>query len=269
LIALCCLVFFLSALQQLAYVEKGVPESVYLVTTIQSDLYIDVPAPVEHLEIELQKYAPPEGQAPRLPQSLITEIQAVGQAPFWRGYAQMLDIKMKGGDPSIADGPMFTKVKEGEFWRLITPIFLHGSILHILFNMLWLWVLGKQIEEKVGAIRYLILTLAIGVFANVVQYLATGPFFLGYSGVVMGLAGFIWSRERIAKWEGYPLRQSMILFLALFVVALTGLELISFGLVYFGINSFEPNIANSAHIGGAVIGALLGRLPFFAARPNL
>ena len=122
-------------------------------------------------------------------------------------------------------------------------------------------------EQRVGVFRYLLLTVVIGVFANVVQYLASGPFFLGYSGVIMGLAGFIWSREKVAPWEGYPLHRSMILFLVLFILAMTLLQIFSLVLVLLSISSFNPNIANVAHISGAILGAILGRLSYFAARP--
>ena len=97
----------------------------------------------------------------------------------------------------------------------------------------------------------------------------SGPFFLGYSGIVMGLAGFIWQRERIAPWEGYPLQRSVVIFLAVFVLAMFALQFGSFLFFLFTDSTFAPNIANTAHIAGALLGVGLARLPYFAARPDL
>ena len=94
----------------------------------------------------------------------------------------------------------------------------------------------------------------------------TGPLFLGYSGVVMGLAGFIWMRERVAPWEGYPLNRATVLFLLLFIGAIFALQVVSFLIQIFSNLNFAPNIANTAHIAGGVIGALLARSSFFAQR---
>ena len=82
----------------------------------------------------------------------------------------------------------------------------------------------------------------------------------------MGLAGFIWSRGKIAPWEGYPIQKSTLLFLVLFVLAMFGLQFTSFILHLFSDVNFSPNIANAAHITGAVLGALLGRLSLFSWR---
>ncbi len=269
LIAFCTLIYFLSAFQEIPFMEKGIPQDQYISTPIQRQFFFDVPPEVEKLDEMVEAYNPPlnDKQIHPLPPAIQSQIKIANTTPFWRGAADIFLLKMKGADTSIAKGPLFVKISQGEFWRFVTPIFLHGSILHVLFNMLWLWVLGKQVEQRVGVFRYLILTLILAVLTNTAQYVMSGPFFLGYSGVIMGLAGFIWSREKVAPWEGYPLHKSMILFLVLFVLAMFFLQIVSTGLFLFSVTSFNPNIANTAHIGGAILGALLGRLPFFAARP--
>lgn len=184
----------------------------------------------------------------------------------WQGaYAWML-AKIEGTSPVSVEGPLFTQIREGQIWRLFTPALLHANLLHILFNMLWLWYLGRPIEQRIGPFRMLALTLAAGVFTNVLQYLMSGPLFLGYSGIVMALAGFTWMREKIAPWEGYPLNRGTILFLLLFVLAIFGLQVASFVIQVFTSYKFAPNIANTAHIAGAFIGALLARSKFFAQR---
>jgi GlpG protein len=269
IIAFCAVLFFLSSMQEIPLLEKGVPPDAFVPTSIQSTLLFDIPPVFEKLQQTLDQYNPQASRTPPpLPANIQEEIAAVDKAPYWRGISNYYMLKWAGKDSTIADGPLFTDIRKGEVWRLLTPVFLHGSILHILFNMIWVWILGKQIELRIGISRYLILSVIIGVLTNTLQYLVSGPFFLGYSGIIMGLAGFIWSREKVAPWEGYPLHRSMILFLVLFVVAMFALEITSVVYLLVTTKSFGLNIANAAHIGGAVIGALLGRLNFFEARPG-
>lgn len=185
---------------------------------------------------------------------------------YWQGFYGWVVAKLKGENPATVEGPLFGKIREGEIWRLVTPCLLHKDILHILFNMLWLWYLGRPIEQRIGPFRMLLFSIIVGVMTNTLQYLMSGPYFVGYSGIVMGLAGFIWMRERIAPWEGYPLNRSTILFLLIFVFAILGLQIFSFFVETFTKYSFAPNIANTTHIAGAIIGAILGRFHYFAQR---
>src|SRR5690606_11843400 len=159
--------------------------------------------------------------------------------------------KIKKEDSSQGEGALFARIRQGEIWRLISPVVLHSDLLHILFNMLWLWYLGRPIEHRIGPMRTLLLSLCVGVGSNTIQYLMTGPFFIGYSGIITGLAGFIWMRERKAPWEGYPLNKSTIFFLLFFIGAIFLLQVVSFCLQIFSSIKFAPSIANTAHITGA------------------
>jgi GlpG protein len=186
--------------------------------------------------------------------------------PHWSGIYDFVVHKIKGESTAPGEGPLFIKIRQGEVWRLITPVLLHHDLLHILFNMLWLWYLGRPIEQRIGPLRTLTLSLIAGVGSNTVQYLMSGPFFIGYSGIVTALAGFTWMRERIAPWEGYPLNKATILFLLFFIGAIFALQVVAFCIQIFSTYNFAPNIANSAHIAGALIGAFLARFKFFAQR---
>jgi GlpG protein len=77
------------------------------------------------------------------------------------------------------------------------------------------------------------------------------------------MAGFIWMRQRVAPWEGYPLNRTTLLFILLFVVAMFGLEFVAFILQLTHFINTSPNIANTAHVVGGLVGVLLGRLSFF------
>jgi GlpG protein len=264
-LALCAFVFLINLMQAFSLKKEGISENLF--TPIQMALLYDAPPALEAIEAVLEKTKIAPGQ--KIPPEVKQEIEVIESTPFWRGVYTWVLLKIKGENAGLAEGPLFMKIRQGEIWRLFSPAVLHSDILHILFNMLWLWMLGRQIEQRIGTFRYVLLTLILGIAANTTQYLMSGPFFLGYSGIVMGLAGFIWCREKIAPWEGYPLQRPVILFLILFVLAMFALQFGSFILLLFSDSNFTPNIANTAHIGGAIFGALLARLSFFSARPTV
>ncbi len=148
----------------------------------------------------------------------------------------------------------------GEYWRLVTPAFLHFGWLHIAFNSLWLWELGGRVERTLGHLNMLGLFLVIATLSNVCQYLFGGPsLFGGMSGVVYGLLGFSWVGARVQpRWAFSPPRPVMLFMLGWLVVCLVGLvEGLGFGAV-----------ANAAHLGGLLAGAGLGAVFGIASRYN-
>ncbi|MBI3236163.1 MAG: rhomboid family intramembrane serine protease, partial [Chlamydiales bacterium] len=123
-------------------------------------------------------------------------------------------------------------------------------------------------EGRISRFKLLLFILIVGIVSNTAQYLASGPYFLGYSGIVVGMAGFIWMRQRQAPWEGYPLPKATSLFFFFFVLAMVALDLIALGLRSFFSFELTANIANTAHIVGGLCGIFLGKLSFFArAKP--
>jgi GlpG protein len=140
------------------------------------------------------------------------------------------------------------QIKQGQLWRVITPIFLHGGWLHLLFNMSWLYYLGAQIEMRRGTVFLGGLALALAAVSNMAQYLIGGtPAFLGMSGVAYGLFSYVWIHQRIDPRGGYLLSDSaaflMLLFLLLgFTPALSGV-------------TGGAGVANWCHVGGLVTGA--------------
>ncbi|TCK09605.1 rhomboid family intramembrane serine protease [Marinobacterium mangrovicola] len=145
-------------------------------------------------------------------------------------------------------------LSSGQWWRLVTPIFLHFSVLHILFNLLWVWVVGQRVELLQGGKALVALTLVSGVASNLAQYLISGPMFGGMSGVVFGLLAYtwIWDRFETQSRFGFPpaLMALMVLWLAL---GYTGV------LEGAGMGA----IANTAHLVGLLAGLAwypIGRL---------
>jgi GlpG protein len=138
------------------------------------------------------------------------------------------------------------EVREGQVWRLVTPIFLHFGIIHLLFNMMWLMDLGRAIEARRGAGFFLVFLLAVAVMSNAGQFFMSGPMFGGMSGVVYALLGYVWMQSRFNPWSGFvlhPMTVQMMLFW--YVLCLTGLV---------------GNIANTTHTVGLVMGVAWGYL---------
>jgi membrane associated rhomboid family serine protease len=82
-------------------------------------------------------------------------------------------------------------VTSGEWWRLISAGFLHGSIIHLLFNVYILWVIGSQLESIVGNIKFVIIYFVSLLGGSVASYLFSpfGSYSIGASGAIFGLMG--------------------------------------------------------------------------------
>jgi len=151
--------------------------------------------------------------------------------------------------------PLFSRrseVARGEIWRLVTPIFLHFSLMHIVFNMLSLSSIGNLLEKKYGSLWFLALVVTTAVGSNLAQYLLDGPGFGGMSGVVYALFGYTWARGHTDPWAGYRLPANAIFTMLLWlVVCMTGTV---------------GAIANGAHFAGLVLGGLWGLVPWLKRR---
>lgn len=267
MIVLCSLVFFMNTYQEIPLLKEGLPEAVFAFTPIQTSCLYDLPPFFEELTQLIQKHKPPLDQPIQaLDPEIQAELSSLSHAVYWRGFYDWFILKMKTEDASEAEGELFIKIRQGEVWRTVSPCLLHAGLLHILFNMIWVWILCRPVEQRIGFFRTVLLTLLVAIGSNTAQYLMGGPFFIGYSGVVMGLAGFIWIRQKKAPWEGYPIQRSTLLFLTFFILAMFGLQFTSFILQLFSSVQFSPNIANTAHLTGALLGALLGKSKFFSWR---
>lgn len=138
----------------------------------------------------------------------------------------------------------------GEYWRLITPAFIHFGWMHIVFNGLWLWDLGGKVEKLVGSVNMLLLFLVIALISNTTQFEFEGPsLFGGMSGVVYGLLGFSWVGSAVQpEWKIQPTPAIMIFMVGWLVACIFGVvSALGFG-----------EIANAAHVGGLLSGAALG-----------
>ena len=143
------------------------------------------------------------------------------------------------------------EVRDGQVWRLITPIFLHGGYLHIIFNMFWLYDLGSLIENRRGTRYFVAFILLAAIISNIAQYCVSGPSFGGMSGVVYGLFGYAWMKGKFDPGDGIEMNPSTVFIMLVWFVFcfFTG--------VPDGSGNLIP-VANWAHTGGLVVGTLWG-----------
>lgn len=133
-----------------------------------------------------------------------------------------------------------------EWWRLITPIFIHFSLTHLVFNCLWMYILGQKIEVIDGKSIFILICLFSAIFGNLMHFYFSGvSIFGGLSGVVYGLLGFCFSQELMESRNKYLLPPALYLFMLIWLcLGFTGLlDLLGFG-----------KIANFAHLGGLIGG---------------
>lgn len=147
---------------------------------------------------------------------------------------------------------IFSSIKKGEVWRLVTPIFLHLGFMHLVFNMMWIWNFGSVIEDRIKTIRFVLLVVVIAILSNIAQTMFKSPLFGGISGVNYGLFGFLWMKTLFDRSWSYKMPQlTTILFIAWFFICLSG--------------QAGP-VANWAHGVGLVVGVVIGYAPV-ALRP--
>jgi len=122
-------------------------------------------------------------------------------------------------DPENANGTFLPEVRAGDYWRLISPIFIHFGPLHLLFNLMWLYQLGCMIEARQGTLNLALLVAVTGTCPMLAQYLTHGPGYVGgMSGVVYGLAGYVWMRGKYDPASGVGLDSQSIQWLLIWLV---------------------------------------------------
>lgn len=266
----CVCLYFINLAQEITLSKKYNLKEQVLLTPLQKSLLYDVPSEREKLERVIIKYhLDTSKKLENPPAEAQKEIEDIEKTPSWIGFADIILRKLQKQKPAEYESSLFEKIRQGQVYRLFTPVVLHSGFLHILFNMLWLWYLGKQLEPRLRFIRYTLFIIIAGVITDTAQYLMGGPYFLGFSGVITAMVGYIYVRQRIAPWEGYNIPNAVFYFIGFFILAMLFLQLGSFALQIFKPKlGFTPGIANTAHIVGALIGIILAKTPFFSWRTS-
>jgi GlpG protein len=155
-------------------------------------------------------------------------------------------------------------IRHGQWWRLVTDILPHGDVLHLVFNLYWMWVFGAVIEEAFGHLKTAALLLLFAVGASALEFgLLVGG--IGLSGVGYGFFGLLWM---LSKYDRRfqdaidPRTVQLFLFWFIFCVVTTVTHILP--------------VANLAHAGGLILGVLVGsaigrpdKRPLYAAATAL
>lgn len=157
------------------------------------------------------------------------------------------------GRPLLSIGIGFNLlISEGEYWRLITPMFLHAGFMHLLFNMFSLYLFGPELEQLAGKARFLTIYMLSGIVGNVASYLLQDWDYmsLGASGAIYGILGAFGALVYYTK-KFLPQLKQIILPIIVIGVVMTFIS---------------PGINVTAHIAGLITGFIIGMIYFHPKR---
>ena len=143
-------------------------------------------------------------------------------------------------------------ISEGEYWRLLTPIFLHASFAHLLFNMFSLYIFGPELEQIAGKARFLTIYILAGLIGNVTTYLIHDWNYtsVGASGAIYGILGAFGALVYYTRNFMPQLKQIIIPIIVIGVI----------------MTFLQPQINVTAHIAGLITGFILGMIYFHPKR---
>lgn len=142
-------------------------------------------------------------------------------------------------------------LSKGNFWVLVTSLFLHGSLTHLVFNMVALFFFGRMVERELRPKRFLSIFLLGGIAGNLLSLLfyPGGEVFIGASGAIFAIIGIGMLID--------PFEMSFYPYLVPVPLALVGVAYTLYTIFAF-IFGGDPNVAYTAHLGGLLVGILLG-----------
>jgi rhomboid protease GluP len=135
-------------------------------------------------------------------------------------------------------------ILNGQYWRLVTPIFLHAGIAHLATNSFSLVIFGRTVEKIFGSRKFIIIYIAAGIMGNIASFAFSMSDSLGASGAILGIGGallYLWSRNK----DFFAMKRQQYMALVFLVI---------FNLLY---GFTQMNIDNYAHLGGAICGFLM------------
>lgn len=156
-------------------------------------------------------------------------------------------LQLLSGDQVTEIGANYgPAIREGQYWRLVTSMFLHGGIVHLALNGWALFQIGALLELLVGSSWMLLVYFSTGIAGSLASALFTQQPSVGASGAIFGLLGALIAFLLRRRGALTPQGKSILMQLVLWAVIN----------VFFGFST--PGIDNSAHLGGAAAGLLLG-----------
>ncbi|AWE08919.1 rhomboid family intramembrane serine protease [Lysinibacillus sp. 2017] len=139
-------------------------------------------------------------------------------------------------------------IAAGEWWRIITSMFIHAGFTHVLFNMFSLFLFGPELEKIAGKIRFLTIYFLAGIFGEAATYLTQDPYYasVGASGAIYGIFGAFAALVYYTRNLFPQLKQIILPLIVISVI----------------MSFVTPNINIAAHLGGLVAGFILGIVYF-------
>lgn len=145
-------------------------------------------------------------------------------------------------------------ILEGEWWRIITAMFLHGGFMHILFNMFSLFLFGPELEKIAGKARFLAVYFLAGIGGGLATVLTQNMTYatVGASGALFGIFGAFGAILYRYRHSMPQLRQVILPIIVISVI----------------LTFLQPNVNESSHIGGLATGFVIGMF-FFKPKPTV
>jgi rhomboid protease GluP len=178
-------------------------------------------------------------------------------------FAAMVLSGVSAFDPTPAQAVKFGAdfgplTLNGQWWRLLSSMFVHFGIIHIGLNMWCLWNLGRPAERLLGRFSYLLAYFVSGIFGSIASvYWHPKAAGAGASGAIFGLAGVLVSFVYLKKTPShFQINSKMLGSLGTFI---------AYNLIF---GAAIPGISNAAHVGGLVMGFAVGALLPSAAAPE-
>ncbi|MDI2586040.1 rhomboid family intramembrane serine protease [Psychrobacillus sp. NEAU-3TGS] len=157
------------------------------------------------------------------------------------------------GDAIYSQGVHFNLlISEGEYWRLVTPLFLHATFFHLLFNMFSLYLFGPELEQIAGKARFLTIYLLAGLVGSIATYLIHDWNYVsvGASGAIYGILGAFGALVYYTRNLLPQLKQIIVPIIVIGVI----------------MTFLQPNINATAHIAGLITGFIFGIIYFHPKR---
>lgn len=141
----------------------------------------------------------------------------------------------------------------GEWWRIVTCLFIHGGFMHLLMNLFGLVIAGILLETMLGSVRYALVYFASGIAASLSSLCWHDQVVsVGASGAVFGLLGALGGILLLQRRSEFDASRGLLMFVALYA----GLNLV--------LGFILPGIDNAAHIGGLLCGLVLGPALYYS-----
>jgi len=201
---------------------------------------------------------------------IFQKIENSSRIPYWKGIVSVIETHHSNSPQSDSwisrQAPMFEKIRQGQIWRSLSPALLHASFVHLIFNAMWVLLLLPALESisrKTSLMRLIFVLGVIALVSNISQYLMSGPNFVGFSGVVSGIAGYLASTHSQIEMNsipaGFRVEKSTLRFLKAFIFGLAGVSCFILMLEFMWGIFIPLGIANTAHVTGWMTGSLLGQ----------